>query len=284
MPQPTDDARYLELILAPLRECAKYRPAFGKGKAKSKSESDSDGESEESEEGVTVEQFRVLYGADLLYHWVGLDSDLMYAAHKAAGGMTSIYRQLGIGCERLLRGIVVDHLGLTEEEVKWSYDYEKEPGKNATHTLDLRIDMAHLRAQEHQDRLTEWLKKCGASLRLSEDRAGEMRGVVMEIRQGYKSADSKRQNADLRFGLRAYNENYLPAVVIVSSQVSEPVSRRYRSSQLLVLTGTSGNATTSTFSFYQEVVGYNLAGFFERNSPKLRAEFGSVLKALLSPA
>jgi hypothetical protein len=106
----------------------------------------------------------------------------------------------------------------------------------------------------------------------------------MEVRQGYKSADSKRQNADLRFGMRAYNENYLPAIVIVSSQVSEPVSRRYRSSQLLVLTGALGDETTSTFSFYKEVVGYKVSAFFERNSLKLRAEFGSVLKALLTPA
>jgi hypothetical protein len=86
------DERYVELLLTPIRECAKYRPAFGKAKAKSKGESSDEEEGKGLEEGVTVEQFRGLYGADLLYHWVGLDSDLMYAAHKAAGGMTSIYR------------------------------------------------------------------------------------------------------------------------------------------------------------------------------------------------
>lgn len=268
MPHPTDDARYLELILAPLRECAKYRPAFGK----------------ESGEGVTLEQFRAFYGSDLLYHWVGLDSDLMYAAHKAAGGMTSIYRQLGIGCERLLRGIVTDSFSTSEDAAKWSYDYQKEDGSSATHTLDIRIDGESLSSPEHKARLSAWLKKCSNSLGLLPERAQDLRGVVMEVRQGYKSADSKRQNADLRFGLRAYNENYLPAIVIVSSQVSEPVSRRYRSSQLLVLTGTLGDETASTFSFYKEVVGYNLADFFQRNSQKLRGEFGKVLKALLTPA
>lgn len=267
MLQPTDDARYLELILAPMRECAKYKPAFGK----------------ESGEGVTLEQFRTFYGADLLYHWVGLDSDLMYAAHKAAGGMTSIYRQLGIGCERLLRGIVTDKFSINEDDAKWSYGYEKEDGISATHTLDLRIDGDTLSAPEHQARLSAWLQKCSEALELLPERAQALRGVVMEVRQGYKSADSKRQNADLRFGMRAYNENYLPAVVIVSSQVSEPVLRRYRSSQLLVLTGTWGDATTSTFSFFGEVVGYDLANFFERNSSRLREEFGSVLRTLLTP-
>lgn len=285
-PTPPEDARYLELMLAPLRECARYRPAFGKGKkGKGKGKSEDEDNGEEPEEGVTLEQFRVLYGADLLYHWVGLDSDLMYAAHKAAGGMTSIYRQLGVGCERLLRGIVIDRLRLTEEEARWSYEYEKEPGKTATHTLDLRIDVGDLREQEHRDRLSEWLKECGDVLKLPAGRAAELRGVVMEIRQGYKSADSKRQNADLRFGLRAYNENYLPAVVIVSSQLNETVSRRYRNSLLLILKGTTSNNTTgSTFAFYKEVVGYDIAAFFERNSAKLREEFGAILRALLTPS
>jgi hypothetical protein len=268
MTQLPDDARYLDLLLAPIRECAKYRPAFGR----------------ESGEGVTLDQFRTLYGADLLYHWVGLDSDLMYAAHKAAGGMTSIYRQLGIGCERLLRGIVKDTYSISEDDAKWSYDYQKEDGTSATHTLDIRIDGETLPNPKHKARLSAWLTKCSESLGLMPERAQELRGVVMEVRQGYKSADSKRQNADLRFGMRAYNENYLPAIVIVSSQVSEPVSRRYRSSQLLVLTGALGDETTSTFSFYKEVVGYKVSAFFERNSLKLRAEFGSVLKALLTPA
>jgi hypothetical protein len=268
MPPSTVDADYLELLLVPLRECARYRPAFGK----------------ESGEGVTLEQFRTFYGGDLLYHWVGLDSDLMYAAHKAAGGMTSIYRQLGIGCERLLRGIVMDSLSTAEADAKWSYEYEKEDGGRATHTLDIRIDAESVSSHAHRARLSAWLKQCAASLGLLPERAQDLRGVVMEVRQGYKSADSKRQNADLRFGLRAYNENYLPAIVIVSSQVSEPVARRYRSSQLLVLTGSVGDATTSTFSFYREVIGYDLAAFFQRNSVELRREFGKVLESLLTPA
>jgi hypothetical protein len=267
MSTPTDEARYLELMLAPMRECANYRPAFGR----------------EAGEGVTLEQFRTFYGADLLYHWAGLDSDLMYAAHKAAGGMTSIYRQLGIGCERLLRGVVTDGLGISEEAARWAYDYDKEDGSTATHTLDVRIEGAALPSDEHRARLAAWLGRCGESLGLSPVRARELRGVVMEVRQGYKSADSTRQNADLRFGLRAYNENYLPAVVIVSSQVNASVIRRYRGAQLLVLTGTWGADTESTFAFYKEVVGYDLAAFFERNSPKLREEFGKVLKALLTP-
>lgn len=264
------DQKYLDLMTEPLKECAKYRPAFGK---------------EKSEEGVSLTAFRQIFGADPLYSWVGLDSDLMYSAHKAAGGMTSIYRQLGIGCERLLRQAAKDSLSLSEEDVKWSYEYKKEDGKNGVHTLDLLLDHELLNDSDEKERLQSWLVDCGRFLGMPSGRAKQLKGVVMEIRQGYKSADSKRQNADLRFGMRAASEGYLPAIVVVSTQVSETVIRRYRTSHIHVLTGlTNDDAQTSTFAFFEQIVGYDLAGFLRRNSPALRTEFTKVLKGLLSPS
>ena len=260
------DAEYLELLLEPMRECANYRPAFGK----------------QAEDGVSLGEFRILYAADPLYHWVGLDSDLMYAAHKAAGGMTSIYRQLGIGCERLLRRVMQDQLELADGQVAWSYEYEKEDGKSGVHTLDARIDLAHIGSAAARGRVGAWLRRAGKELELKAKRTQALRGAVFEIRQGYKSADSKRQNADLRFGLRAYNESYLPVICVVSTQASESVCRRYRNAQLLVLVGTFANDHGSTFTFFEEIVGYDLAGFFKRNSSRLRKEFGGVLRGLLS--
>ncbi|MBL8133994.1 MAG: hypothetical protein JNL42_19185, partial [Anaerolineae bacterium] len=63
----------------------------------------------------------------------------MYAAHKAAGGMTSIYRQIGIGCEALLRRILQDTLGLTASDARWSYTVPMMNGRARTLTLDGRI-------------------------------------------------------------------------------------------------------------------------------------------------
>jgi hypothetical protein len=262
------DSYYRELLLAALRECKGYRPAFGG----------------EGSDGVSLDQFKTLYGRDPLYHWVGLDSDLMYAAHKAAGGMTSVYRQLGIGCERLLREIIRNSLGLTADAVAWSYEYEKESGGVGVHTLDARIDVGHVRDDAARDRLLAWIARSAATLGVAPDRARPLRGVILEVRQGYKSADSKRQNADLRFGMRAFNENYLPVLAIVSTQVSTPVCRRYRSAQLLVLLGLTGRGDTeSTFTFFANVVGYDLPAFFTRNSAALRTEFTQIVDNLLRP-
>jgi hypothetical protein len=83
LPAPATEQRYLNLLLDPLDVCANYKPKLGT----------------DEQEGVSLERFKAMYGDDPFYHWIGLDSELMYAAHKAAGGMTSIYRQLGAGCD-----------------------------------------------------------------------------------------------------------------------------------------------------------------------------------------
>ena len=84
------DTEYLEIITGAIRVCADYRPRFGHGRAA----------------GFTVAEFRELYQADPFYSWFRLDNPLMYAAHKAAGGMTSVYRQIGIGCQWVFNRIL----------------------------------------------------------------------------------------------------------------------------------------------------------------------------------
>lgn len=261
------DQEYIKILLTPLAECTHYRPAFGQAGG----------------EGIDLSQFQALYAGDPLYHWIGLDSDLMYAAHKAAGGMTSIYRQLGIGCERLLRQVIQDHLGLSSEQVAWSYKYDKGNGQMAAHTLDARIEIADVSDLNRRKIVKSWIKKSALELGLPAVKAAALSGAAFEIRQGYKSADSKRQNADLRFGLRAYNDaNLLPIICIVSTQASDTVCRRYRDSRLLVLLGTT-KGDLSTFVFFRDVVGYDLAQFFQRNTTHIRKQFTAIIKQLLSP-
>lgn len=46
-----------------------------------------------------------------------------------------------------------------------------------------------------------------------------LKGAVFEVRQGYKSKDAKRQNADIANAAAAYTQAYLPCVVMLSSQI-----------------------------------------------------------------
>lgn len=259
------DEQYREVLLTPLRECANYLPKMG---------GDAD---------VDLDGFAALYGADPLYHWMGLDSPLMFAAHKAAGGMTSVYRQLGIGCERLFRQILRDELGLSAAQTQWSYQYvdtdaEGKP-KKRTLTLDGRVEMNDVPEPASRVRVQEWVAAKACQLGMT----APLVGTVFEVRQGYKSADSKRQNADLTNALQALGHSLLPTLVIVSTQINHVVRQRYEVGNWAVLMGTVNvdDPLTSTFAFTKQVLGYDLAAFFERNTNELRAHVEVILGTLL---
>lgn len=147
------DARYLQIIIDPIRVCAAYKPRLGKGRAA----------------GVSLAEFQRIYQSDPFYAWFGLDNPLMYAAHKAAGGMTSIYRQIGIGCERLFRQIIRDRLGLTEDAARWSYAVPTADGKSRTLYLDGRINLADVSNADDQKRMSEWMARADDTKYLGRD-------------------------------------------------------------------------------------------------------------------
>ncbi len=88
------DQKYLEIILRRIQISRTYRPAFGQGHR------------------VTWQEFQQLYGNDPFYSWFGLNDPLIYSAHRIAGGLTSIYRQIGLGC---IDSDIVDRY----EQAKW---------------------------------------------------------------------------------------------------------------------------------------------------------------------
>lgn len=258
------DERYREILLEPMRTCADYVPSMGQ------------------RGGVNLAGFQQLYGDDPLYHWIGFDSPQLYAAHKAAGGMTSLYRQLGIGCERLFRVVIQDACGLNADQANWSYTVVASDGTERRLALDARIDLAHLEETSALRRVTEWLEAYRARL----DVKTELRGAVFEVRQGYKSMDSKRQNADLANAATAYTQGYLPILAVMSTQLNQVLRVRYEGAKMGVLAGlpNSDDPFLSTFAFCKEVVGYDLEEFFVRNAPVLREQVITILKKLLRPS
>jgi hypothetical protein len=207
----------------------------------------------------------------------------MYAAHKAAGGMTSIYRQIGIGCERLFRQILQDEIGLSLEESKWSYTLKGKSKKARTLSLDGRIPLTAVQDNAKKQRIAAWLQDAANDLKVNQNIIRALQGIVFEIRQGYKSKDSKRQNADIANAATAYSQAYLPCVLVLSTQIDDDIFTRYRAERWVILTGQLRNATskTSSYHFVREVIGYDLAGFFERHATTLRDEVAKVLETLL---
>ena len=244
----TDDA-YLQIVLDAIRVCAHYKPKFGQG-AKGG--------------GLTLEGFRELYQRDAFYSWFGLDNPMMYAAHKAAGGMTSVYRQIGIGCEKLFRRVVKDSLELSEEDVAWSYQMALPSGRQRTLYLDGRVPLEKINEKGKRDRFHEWMRKSARMLDVNEK--------VFESLAGIANAAA------------AYTKGYFPCAVILSEQIDGDVLMRYRAAKWSVMTGTVGenNPFISTYDFMRDVVGYDLAAFFARNSSTLREEIDTILKSLLA--
>ncbi|MDQ2809674.1 MAG: hypothetical protein M3Z04_22595 [Chloroflexota bacterium] len=257
------DAAYLRMLLEPLAVCKRYQPKFGHSK------------------GLTLLEFQSLHGADPFYTWLGLDSPLLYAAHRAAGGMTSVYRQIGIGCQRLFQQVLIDTLGLTLAAATWSYEVTKQSGAAQTLSLDSRIVTSGVRSTQ-QAAVTAWLQEVGQAARVAPVVGQALQGAVFEVRQGYKSKDSKRQNADIANAGAAYAEGYLPVVALLSTQIDDTVAIRYTKARWIILYGTlTGSALTSLYSFSREVLGYDLAAFFQRHVTTFRHEMELVLAALL---
>lgn len=255
-----EDAVYRNLILDPIRTCLDYKPKMGK------------------RENVSATDFISIYERDPLYHWLGFDSPTLYAIHKSAGGMTSLYRQLGIGVERLARTVIRDGLSLNDSQANWAYQHTGDDGNVKSRQLDARIDLRHVRDPRDARRVSSWIRSSRHEMGVEIP----THGVVFEIREGYKSADSKRQNADIENSANALAKGYLMVMMVMSTQINETVFRRYRNSKLLVLVGTlDGGPLTSTFSFFREVIGYDLAAFFERNTDALRSEVQRVLEYIV---
>ncbi|HDS85672.1 MAG TPA: hypothetical protein ENN97_10820 [Phycisphaerales bacterium] len=266
----TDNKRdkvYIETVLSPIRVCASYKPKLGQG----------------GKTGCSLSDFQKVYRSDPFYSWFGLDNPLMYAAHKAAGGMTSIYRQIGIGSEALFRKILQDELGLTEEQSKWSYAVLGVNKKNRRLSLDGRIPLSAIQDHSKRDRTAQWMTTVCNNLDIERSISKSLKGVVFEVRQGYKSKDSKRQNADIANAATAYTQAYLPCAIIMSNQIDSDILHRYRTEKWVILTGDirSDSPFSSTYSFMKQVIGYDLAAFFNRNARQLRNEVATVLEALL---
>lgn len=258
---------YLRIFVDCVRSCAAYRPKFGQG----------------GRAGLTLAEFRDLYRADPFYRWLGLDDPKLYTAHRSAGGMTSIYRQIGIACERVLREILQDALGLSAEEVLWSYEIPLQDGRRRRLSLDGRVALDDVREEPSRDRLRRWIRRAAESVNVDASIVGSLKGAVFEVRQGYKSKDSKRQQADLANAVAAYTSGYLPCLLVLSQQIDRGVLLRYRAARWVVLTGEFGSRDplTSTYEFMAAIVGYDLAAFFARNADTLRSETGNVLSTLL---
>ena len=253
--------RYAAYLIDALRAASQNLPKFGTG------------------HDVTAEEFRQLYGDDPFYNWLGLDSDLLYMTHRAASSMTSLYRKLGDGCQNLFRAIIRDEFSIRDDQALWEYTVQTDRGPRVR-SLDGHIDVLDFPPTPALDRVREeWLPQAKARLGATIS----PRGVVFEVRQGYKSQDSKRSAGDVDNAGRIALQSLLPAVAVFSKQIPSTVVRKYEGAGFLVLRGIeTDDPLESTFAFSEQVMGFDLAGLLSSRSNELRVETEHILSTILS--
>ncbi len=194
--------------------------------------------------------------------------------------MTSVYRQIGVGCELLFREILVDTTQYRARHwAHWSYTAKTSDGKDKTLSLDGRLEINEIVNLPLKERLVKWMEDYCKELSIKQF---PQNGVVFEVRQGYKSKDSKRQNADIDNATVAWANGYLPIFAIFSSQIDSSIVLRYRNNRCGIMFGSlSENPGISIFAFCRIILEYDLADFFKRNSEKIKSEVYTVLNALL---
>lgn len=184
----------------------------------------------------------------------------------------------------LFRQIIRDQLHLTPEQSTWSYLLKSPNRKDRRLSLDARIQLSDLQVENHRHRVQQWMTEASVAMGIAPSVASALRGAVFEVRQGYKSKDSKRQNADISNAGTAYSQGYLPVVAILSTQIDGDVANRYINAGWLLLRGNlSASPISSTFAFCSQVLEYDLAQFFEKHSQRLKATVEEVVQALLNP-
>lgn len=245
---PDRDDGYLAALLAPIGACRHYRPWFG----------------EEHRHPVELGDFLAMFGGDTFYHAVGFDSPAMYTAHRVAGGMTSLYRQLGIGARRLVRAVLADAFGLTEEAATWRSNRQ-----------DLGCLVLAGDGCDAARNLRAWLDALDRQT---------LRGVAIEVRQGIKTGDARRQYSYVEAnGFDAYERDALPVLMLLSAQAKSQVVAGYRDADWRVLVGDPAlSPYASTYGFVDYVTGFDLAGFLRRHRARIEREIGGTMRELLA--
>lgn len=239
------DEWYLSVLTDPVKATRHCEPLFGR----------------RGQRGVDLDEFQSIYGADLFYRTCGLNDPAVYAAHRAASVMTSMYRQLGKGARQLIRAILCDSFGVTDDEATW-----KVRGQDLGCVVRLRGDAGGAA----DIALRDWLSGIDASFG----------GVAIEVRQGMKTADARREHSYVEANAKsAVEQGLMPVLLLLSAQANEAAMDGYRAAGWQVLLGdTNGSIYDSSYGFIQFVTAFDLEDFLIQNHRRIDAEVGGVLR------
>jgi hypothetical protein len=232
-PTPPSDLEILEALWGPvLKIKPNLAPKMGTG------------------EFVYENDFLGIYRRDPLYGptALGFNSKAMYKAHQSLTRLTSLYRNVGTGTEAVVKLLIERCLGITPEQHRWQYHYTFN-GSPRTRTLDGAIRFEQIKNAKLRRRVRDWVRRHDP----------QATGLVLEVREGYKSSDAKRSNGDKDAVLAARADNLVPVMLVLSDQIAATTVATYTKC------GWNIEAGAQAYQFCAHVFGVDLLAVMERN-------------------
>lgn len=155
-------------------------------------------------------------------------------------------------------------------------------GKERTLSLDGRIILEKIPNDVVRQRCLNWMSQVANDLHLASSVKDAMTGIVFEVRQGYKSKDSKRQNADIANASNAYANGYIPCLMVMSTQIDDDIVSRYKVAKWAILQGYVGETPfVSTYDFFDQIIGFDFVKFMRDNQEYFKEKINLVLEQLM---
>jgi hypothetical protein len=199
------------------------------------------------------------FAADPMFSIWGLDSVEYVAATLGGGTITSIHRKLGDVYQDCVNAIFSETLKVKPEQLTYSVMIKVGLG-DEKRSADSYLQFDELRPEDRK-RVKRW---CQDELRrLTADPRVDLKGVGLEIRSCYQSADKQRSRADVALARHMMLSGVLPVMPLFCNQSNPSVIDTYRPIWV-VKEGMDAYDMVKAFS------GYDWFGFLKRNRDDFR--------------
>ncbi|MBD2137114.1 type I restriction endonuclease [Anabaena sp. FACHB-1237] len=196
------------------------------------------------------DQFQELIANDPAFGYLGLDDERYIIARVGGNLITSLHRKLGDMYEALFIYLLKESFNLTDNELHFN--------------VSVKI------GDRYQIRSTDGLitkDKFNENIPMN---WREFAGIGFEIRSCYQIGDSKRIQADYDMSLALKASKILPVMLIFcNTSLKSPVARLSKSWELY--------EGINSFNLVNDLTGFNLYDFLNRNSESLKKEIDNIL-------
>ncbi len=260
---------YLDELLEPVRTCADLLPRLS-------------AEAGSSNRVRHYHDYRMRFQADPIGQWCGLDSERIYVARRLSSAIDDLYHCLRIGYARMTRSVFRDCASYrSHHDSGWRYKITTRSGSTRVVSMDACLHLDKITNSKLRARTQDWLTICCRQLNGVIE---PVKGAVFKTSTGYVAGGSREPYADLDSAGVAWAHGFMPVMAVYSSQYPDAAAAKYINSCWTVLTADNRrNPASSLFSFYTNVLEFDLGAFFTVHAPSIQREIDDFLNRIMNP-